>query len=131
MQRWLETERGDTLVIRQMGYQEWLEPKDANGKYCRPAAQNIGVEHFNDITGIDDFRGVRLLWDRANGARAEDRRGIRGRALRRAAGDDAGGAHWTGLVSSVPRGFACARYRRPHDGDKTEIRCRKLNHGDP
>ena len=62
LQRWLETERGDTLVICQMGYQEWLEPKDANGKSLpRRLPDNIRVEHFNDITGIDDFRGVRLL----------------------------------------------------------------------
>jgi hypothetical protein len=62
LQRWLETGRADALVICQMKYQNWLEPKDANGKSLpRRLPDNIRVEHFNDITGIDDFRGVRLL----------------------------------------------------------------------
>jgi putative DNA primase/helicase len=62
LQRWLETGSADTLVICQMKYQEWLEPKDANNKPLpRRLPDNIRVEHFNDITGIDDFRDVRLL----------------------------------------------------------------------
>jgi putative DNA primase/helicase len=62
LQRWIETGRGETLVICQMKYQEWLEPKDADGKSLpRRLPDSIRVEHFNDITGIDDFRSVRLL----------------------------------------------------------------------
>ncbi len=53
LQRWMETGRQPTLVICQMKVDEWLA--------CCGLPQGITVEHYNDVSGIDDYRDVRLL----------------------------------------------------------------------
>jgi hypothetical protein len=51
--RWFETGRKSTLVITQMKAESWLERQ-----HLPP---NVMLEHFNNITGIDDYSDVRLL----------------------------------------------------------------------
>ena len=53
LRRWIETGRQPTLVICQMDYEDWL--KDSG------LPENITVEHYNNIAGLDDFKDVRLL----------------------------------------------------------------------
>jgi putative DNA primase/helicase len=51
--RYLELGRPRTLVICQQKLEEWLK--------VRGLPNNIIVEHYNNITGIDDYRDVRLM----------------------------------------------------------------------
>jgi putative DNA primase/helicase len=51
--RHLEVGRADTLVIAQKAVAEWLK---ASGL---PAG--VAVEHFNNVAGLDRYKGVRLL----------------------------------------------------------------------
>jgi putative DNA primase/helicase len=53
LQRWIETGRQRTLIISQMKVDQWLVGSGL--------PEGIKVEHFNDVTGIDDYRDVRLL----------------------------------------------------------------------
>jgi putative DNA primase/helicase len=53
LQRWIETGRQSTVVICQMKVDEWLAGSEL--------PEGIAVEHYNDIAGLDDYRGVRLL----------------------------------------------------------------------
>jgi putative DNA primase/helicase len=53
VKRYLETGRQKTLVICQMEYQEWLAASDL--------PDNIHVEHFNAISGLDGYKDVRRL----------------------------------------------------------------------
>ena len=53
IKRYLETGRQSTLVICQQNYQEWLAGSDL--------PDNIRVEHFNAIAGLDQYKDVRLL----------------------------------------------------------------------
>ena len=53
LQRWIETGRQSTLVICQMKVDQWLTGSEL--------PDGITVEHYNDVTGIDDYRDVRLL----------------------------------------------------------------------
>jgi hypothetical protein len=53
LQRWIETGRQSTLVICQKKVDEWLVGSGL--------PKGIAVEHYNDIAGLDDYRGVRLL----------------------------------------------------------------------
>ena len=53
VKRFLETGRQSTLVICQQNYQEWLAGSDL--------PDNIRVEHFNAIAGLDQYKDVRLL----------------------------------------------------------------------
>ena len=53
VQRFIESGRQPTLVICQEKVEQWLRGKDL------PAA--IKLEHYNDISGIDDYKDVRLL----------------------------------------------------------------------
>jgi Bifunctional DNA primase/polymerase, N-terminal/Primase C terminal 2 (PriCT-2) len=52
LQRWLETGCKTTLVVTQMKFEQWLQDKLRN---------NITVKHYNDISGLDKFKDVRLL----------------------------------------------------------------------
>ena len=53
LQRWYETGRQRTLVITQMFAEQWLLTKGL--------PDTITVEHFNNISGRDEYRDVRLL----------------------------------------------------------------------
>jgi hypothetical protein len=53
LRRWIETGRQATLVICQMDYEKWLTGSKL--------PDNITVEHFNAIAGLDDYKDVRLL----------------------------------------------------------------------
>jgi putative DNA primase/helicase len=53
LQRWIETERKPMVVICQMGVEEWLKQAGL--------PETIGVEHFNNISGLDDYKHVRSL----------------------------------------------------------------------
>ena len=53
LQRWIETGRQPTLVVCQQKVEDWLAARGL------PAA--IAVEHFNNISGIDRYKDVRLL----------------------------------------------------------------------
>jgi putative DNA primase/helicase len=53
LRRWMETGRQRTLVITQLYADEWLKVKGL--------PKNIAVEHFNNITGRDEYHDVRLL----------------------------------------------------------------------
>jgi putative DNA primase/helicase len=55
LQRWLETGRQKTLVVCQQKYEEWL----LEAEHRLP--DNIAVEHFNNIEGLDRYKDVRLL----------------------------------------------------------------------
>jgi putative DNA primase/helicase len=76
LKRWIETGRQETLVVCQMGYEEWLKPDErerekklkvlGREKYDRwlkerSLPENIHVEHFNNVAGLDDYKHVRLL----------------------------------------------------------------------
>jgi putative DNA primase/helicase len=50
--RYLELSRPRSLVICQERVEEWLTTR---------LPDNIVVEHYNDITGLDDYRDVRLM----------------------------------------------------------------------
>jgi hypothetical protein len=50
--RYLELNRPTTVVICQKKVHEWLKPTLPN---------SIALEHFNNVTGIDDYRDVRLM----------------------------------------------------------------------
>jgi hypothetical protein len=50
LRRWMETGRGRTLVICQEKFEQWLKLPD-----------DIEVAHFNDISGLDVHRNIRLL----------------------------------------------------------------------
>jgi hypothetical protein len=50
LRRWMETGRGRSLVICQEKYEQWLKLPD-----------DIEVEHFNDISGLDAYKDIRLL----------------------------------------------------------------------
>jgi putative DNA primase/helicase len=52
-QRWHETGRGKTLVITQMKAEEALK------QFKLPP--NVVIEHYKNISGIDDYRDIRLL----------------------------------------------------------------------
>jgi putative DNA primase/helicase len=52
LQRWLETGRQQTLVICQEEVERWLK---ASG-----LPTNISIEHYNNVSGVDDYRDVRL-----------------------------------------------------------------------
>lgn len=52
LERWIECGREKTLVITQMDAELWLR---AN------LPENIFVEHFNNVAGLDNYRDVRLL----------------------------------------------------------------------
>jgi hypothetical protein len=54
LQRWLETDRRSMLVICQKDVEEWLL-KEAG------LPEGISVEHFNAISGLDQYKGVRSL----------------------------------------------------------------------
>jgi hypothetical protein len=50
LRRWMETGRGRTLVICQQKFEQWLRlPGD------------IEVKHFNDVSGLDGYKDIRLL----------------------------------------------------------------------
>jgi hypothetical protein len=51
--RYFELGRPKTLVISQMKVQNWLETTKMPG--------NVALAHYNDITGLDHFKDVRLL----------------------------------------------------------------------
>jgi hypothetical protein len=51
--RYLELDHPRTLVVAQMKVQEWLETTTLPG--------NIALAHYNDITGLDHYKDVRLL----------------------------------------------------------------------
>jgi len=51
--RYLELNRPLTLVICQQKVEEWLKQSGL--------PDDITVEHYNDVTGIDDYRDVRLM----------------------------------------------------------------------
>jgi DEAD/DEAH box helicase len=53
LQRWLETDRQPMLVICQMDVEHWL--KEAG------LPDGIAVEHFNAISGLDQYKHVRSL----------------------------------------------------------------------
>ena len=53
VKRYLETGRQSTLVICQQNYQEWLAGSDI--------PDNIHIEHFNAVAGLDQYKDVRLL----------------------------------------------------------------------
>ena len=53
LQRWMEVGRQPTLVIAQMAVEERL-------RACG-LPPSIQVEHYNNITGLDDYREVRLV----------------------------------------------------------------------
>jgi hypothetical protein len=76
LRRWIETGRQPTLVICQMDYETWLKPDERERKEqlkalgqeeyekwmrMRSLPDNITVEHFNNIAGLDDYKDVRLL----------------------------------------------------------------------
>ena len=50
--RYLEFGRPHTLVICQQKLEDWLKPRLPN---------NIDIRHYNDVTGLDDYRDVRLM----------------------------------------------------------------------
>jgi hypothetical protein len=50
--RWLEVGRGRALVTTQKEFVEWLSER---------LPDEISVRHFNDLSGLDDYSGVRLL----------------------------------------------------------------------
>jgi putative DNA primase/helicase len=50
--RYLEFNRPRTLVICQQKVDEWLKPR---------LPDDINIRHYNDVTGIDDYRDVRLM----------------------------------------------------------------------
>jgi hypothetical protein len=50
LRRWMETGRGRTLVICQEKFEQWLKLPD-----------DIEVKHFNDVSGLDIYRDIRLL----------------------------------------------------------------------
>ena len=50
--RWLEVGRGRALVTTQKEFAEWLSVR---------LPDEISVRHFNDLSGLDDYSGVRLL----------------------------------------------------------------------
>ena len=52
LQRWIETGRGETLVVCQLGYEKWLDGG---------LPPNIKIAHFGAIEGLDEFKRVRLL----------------------------------------------------------------------
>jgi Bifunctional DNA primase/polymerase, N-terminal/Primase C terminal 2 (PriCT-2) len=52
LQRWLELGRPSTVVICQQKPDEWLKQRLPKG---------IAVEHYNNVTGRDDYRDVRLM----------------------------------------------------------------------
>ena len=71
LRRWIETGRQPTLVICQMDFEKWLKPDEQEKKKqlkalgqkeyekwmrMRSLPDNIAVEHFNNIAGIDDSR---------------------------------------------------------------------------
>lgn len=51
LKRWIETGRQATLVICQQEVENWLRGK---------LPENIALEHFNNITGVDKYKDVRL-----------------------------------------------------------------------
>jgi putative DNA primase/helicase len=53
LRRWIEIGRQPALVICQMDYEKWLTSSKL--------PENIAVEHFNNIAGLDDYKDVRLL----------------------------------------------------------------------
>jgi hypothetical protein len=53
LQRWIETGRQETLIICQQDYEKWLAGTGL--------PENIKVEHFNNVSGLDRHKGVRLL----------------------------------------------------------------------
>jgi hypothetical protein len=53
LQRWIETGRKSMLVITQEKAEIYLKE--------RGLPKGVEVEHYNDVTGIDDYRDVRLL----------------------------------------------------------------------
>jgi putative DNA primase/helicase len=53
LERWLECGRGKTLVVAQKEYAEWLRQAALPG--------NIHVAHYNNLSGLDGFKDVRLL----------------------------------------------------------------------
>jgi hypothetical protein len=68
LQRWLELGRAKTLVICQEKYEQWLRDAGLPG--------NIHVEHFNNVTGLDIYKDVRLhlvIGRTAPGPRAVER----------------------------------------------------------
>ena len=50
LRRWMETGRGRTLVICQEKFEQWLKLPD-----------DIEVKHFNDVSGLDVYKDIRLL----------------------------------------------------------------------
>jgi hypothetical protein len=52
LQRWMETGRGQTLLVCQQKVEEWLGER---------LPDSITVAHFNDIAGLDDYKDARLL----------------------------------------------------------------------
>ena len=50
LRRWMETGRGRALVICQEKFEQWLKLPD-----------DIEVKHFNDVSGLDAYRDIRLL----------------------------------------------------------------------
>jgi hypothetical protein len=52
LQRYLECGSQDTLIISQLKVEEWLKTKGL--------PENIYLEHYNNITGLDKYRIVRL-----------------------------------------------------------------------
>jgi putative DNA primase/helicase len=53
LERWLETGQHPTLVVCQKKVEEWLKGSGL--------PETIAVEHFNNISGIDHYKDVRLL----------------------------------------------------------------------
>jgi Primase C terminal 2 (PriCT-2) len=53
LQRWLEIDRQPMLVICQMELEKWLKESGL--------PQGIAVEHYNAISGLDQYKGVRSL----------------------------------------------------------------------
>ena len=50
--RYLEFSRPRTLVICQQKVDDWLRPR---------LPKKIDIRHYNDVTGLDDYRDVRLM----------------------------------------------------------------------
>ena len=55
LKRWIETGRGETLVVCQKGYEGWL---CGDGRWL---PDHVYVVHFGAMAGLDAFKRVRLL----------------------------------------------------------------------
>ena len=53
LQRWIEAGRQETLVICQQNFEAWLKGAEL--------PENVHVEHFNNVAGLDRYKDVRLL----------------------------------------------------------------------